>query len=117
MKAGRELDALVAEKVMGHSVLVLEGHPFIYHPEGYQQAVPKYSTDVADAWEMVDKLSKDGYFMHIYGHDARWSVGYISPSLSRRWNKEKVEIEGLCKSESAPLSICLAALKAVGVEV
>lgn len=52
MKPGRELDALVAEKVMGRSKTVVLGYLTITRP------VPHYSTDISAAWEIVEELSK-----------------------------------------------------------
>lgn len=62
MKAGQELDVLVAEKVMG-----LEVGPIRVIPVsgGYARAdlgvkggsvVPRYSTYIADAWQVVEKM-------------------------------------------------------------
>ena len=56
MKAGRELDALVAEKVMGFPVKIgdITGEP--YHAQfGY--SMPNYSTDIAAAWEVLEKFT------------------------------------------------------------
>lgn len=61
MKAGRELDALVAEKVMGRN-LTLEKE-LTEHEMWLSQLMPEiiihiphYSTDIAAAWEVVEKV-------------------------------------------------------------
>src|SRR3990172_8418422 len=69
LPAGRELDALVAEKVMGWTITAwASGEPWgnreIFEPSGrgpHRKAahVPTYSTDIAAAWEVVQKLEAD----------------------------------------------------------
>jgi ABA sandwich protein len=54
--AGRNLDCLVAEKVMQKSCMCVEGGmPAVACPihDG-----PHYSTDIAAAWSVVEKLAK-----------------------------------------------------------
>lgn len=61
---GRELDALVAEHVMG---LEITPDGFKYEPRYYipeyrktlHRAVPDYSTDMGDAWKVVEKIRSD----------------------------------------------------------
>jgi hypothetical protein len=111
MKPGRELDMLIAEKVMGY-----EYHPTKRYmaPKNYRdrdgfrvwdEDIPHYSTDIAAAWEVVTKLAEEGKQIRIsnkaMGNNYWWS--YIE--------------EGAAQGESAPHAICLAALKALGVEV
>jgi len=118
LPAGRELDALVAERVMGWSNISrgadgddaygwnasLSGH---VPPHGRIQ-IPKYSTNIAAAWEVVEKrLSTDGHFA-FWPSVAGFSVAYHG---IRTWDSEPVwEVW----AETAPLAICRAALRAVG---
>ena len=120
MKAGRELDTLVAEKVMGWEAtadglywdarqkrtrLVLgsaiakkreemgieNGPGFVFAP----------STDIAAAWEVVEKADL-------------WSLyGSIGDGPYRACIQFE-DREGLMTADTAPLAICLAALKAKG---
>jgi hypothetical protein len=116
MKVGRELDALVAEKVMGFDVRK-HGNDWIYigevrpggtDPQGYP--VPNYSEDISAAWKVVEKLAQT---RHITVNSA---VGLdASKAFVKLW---RCEID-LTKhssteefSDSAPHAICLAALKA-----
>lgn len=105
MEAGRELDALVAEKVMG-----IKGHTYLSWQEGSvsphgiatgQRKVsggPKpYSTDVAAAFEVVAHVMKSyrsKISIETYDGEA-WSIKPCGTS-----------------SKSLPHAICLAALKA-----
>jgi hypothetical protein len=134
--AGRDLDALVAEKVMGFYVLPekeIPGcdlgstklfcgkEPGIVPRWGHMDRVKRYSTEIAAAWEIVLKKGcfhlvrlVGGSFRCTFD-DTRWAEG---PSL---WDDEVYESLPICVheaiAETAPLAICLAALKAVGVEV
>lgn len=111
MQAGRELDALVARKVMGIADAQVFGRLGAMYDFTADQGLPKfhvpcYSTDIAAAWTVVDKLSPDhGVTLKKTGDV--WECG----PLSR--NDEPLF---LVQAPSAPLAICLAALKAVGVQ-
>ena len=117
MNAGRELDALVAEKVFGWT-------------GGHYESLP-FSTDIAAAWEVVERLRSRGISS---GHGFNWdlcikvghsddsgwfvelfdlsSMGYCGPAdTTIRWDGVDVR-----NAETASHAICLAALKAVGVE-
>lgn len=100
MEAGRELDALIAEKVMGFPLEIIRGAP-------YPECPRHYSTDIAAAWEVVEK--DDGW-----GHD--WRVKrWVSSSKPYSCTAERTA-DGqnfYAEAETAPLAICLAALKAV----
>jgi hypothetical protein len=107
MKPGRELDELIAERVMGlqrgwlTSVRDdLTGFE-IYGGDSLQ----KYSTDIAAAWEVVEKLLADGWELTEAGYSR----------TTRKWDftfGNGCSFDGpLC--DTAPHAICLAALKAV----
>ena len=131
MKAGRELDALIAEKVMG-----LTRHDESYVAEGVGKVLrfvwrdgcgtcvysgdmflPHYSTNIADAWEVVEKLGRwHGFdFMivmpdpeqtfHLRTYEAGWYEA----------TNDGPERRVVSDADTAPLAICLAALKAKGV--
>lgn len=116
MKPGRELDTLVAEKVMENHWCQLmpenaciDGKPrkcacgAVGFP--FEHRKP-YSTDIAAAWEVVEKLNVSGYRMEFV--------------LGSQGDAYATFITGACRfravSGSAPKAICLAALKAVGGE-
>ena len=102
LEPGRELDALIAEKVMG----IKEGQVFQTSKGSYSyKPYPYYSTDIAAAWEVVEKLS------------AVWSFEletYRDNSIRCFFRQH--DHQELCVmqfSNSAPHAICLAALKAI----
>ena len=100
MEAGRELDALVAEKVMRAKA---KGDTFdhIMWP-------PHYSTRIEDAWEVVEKMQADGWF---------WNIDYDYGELVAGFGKGRDSEGDLSwhyeQAETTPHAICLAALKAV----
>ena len=153
LPAGRELDALVAEKVMGLEIVHHEW-PCGYLPDAqskeaahpnwdaafnikvplelrdpadatddawygerravfahrridgsfaYVVPVPEYSTDLAAAWEVMARFLHD-WQIDIHGCAEGWEVALLS--------QEGDEVFG--ESDTAPLAICRAALKAVG---
>lgn len=119
MKAGRELDERIAREVMGHrtsrydgpiaprySPLYADGYsPYRETlPNGEARNLARYSSDIAAAWKVVEKLKSRGDIVTLtYGlsEGARCEIGYH--------NKPRVVY-----AVTAPLAICLSALKAVG---
>lgn len=102
MKAGSELDGLIAEKVMGwkedkyRGVMGwLDGH--IFHSSF------KPSTNIEDAWKVLEKLIQLGAEINV-GFYEQWDCSIDYP-IGCNW---------LVQTETAPLAICLAALEAVG---
>lgn len=115
MEAGRELDALVAEKVMGFTVtdwptgkeLPLAG-AMAFLSESQKDRIPHYSTNIAAAWQVVEKLD----LSVIRLNNGRWSAGE-----AYAFENSYAEFRTTTHADTAPLAICLAALKAKGVEV
>lgn len=116
MTPGRELDALVAEKVMGYRVLSRwDADGTIKHLVDENQCevdppeFPHFSTDIAVAWEVLEKLRTDNAAVHLLAS---------SPALKGEGHFRCIvwaHIE-LCydaNAATAPHAICLAALRAV----
>ena len=101
MPAGREMDALVAKNVMKLEFPV-------YEFDGYKhQYKPKpYSTNIAAAWEVVDKINSQEslYNFELSKDDKSWMCEW--------WSKETQE-PIWATADTAPLAICRAALLAV----
>ena len=126
MKAGRELDALVAIAVFGAKHSGTSAAEWMHFPttgpyadcdcEGHMEAqvCPRYSTNIADAWEVVEKLGRwHGFdFMivmpdpeqtfHLRTYEAGWYEA----------TNDGPERRVVSDADTAPLAICLAALKA-----
>ena len=130
MKPGRELDALVAEKVMGWKPLLgpskemdegfkeryweyARNHALRLTPEssflpGLEHPVPPYSTDIGAVWEVVEKLG------------LAFELGWLPEDKGFNWDASFGEKRGseagtTTYASTAPHAICLAALKAVRV--
>lgn len=110
--AMRQLDALIAEHVMGWTKISLEktisGEEKIYgkppDQQGMDLVIPEYSTDIAAAWEVVEKLRSMGKDIELRGH---------APYEPDNW--QVVVNDEFYTEGPAPLAICLAALKAKGI--
>lgn len=122
MNAGRELDALIAEKVMGRKNIRFENtiygqiHQSDVTPEfpdliakGVKRIrIPHYSTDISAAWDVVEKIKfKFDNTFHLVATSNGWSVFWDHED-------EGPGANGYVEAETAPHAICLAALKAVG---
>lgn len=124
MKPGRELDALVAEKVMGipaHETKLffvraesgvkpthtMGGLPFVAEERKESRTdIKPYSTDIAAAWTVVEKLQADS-IVEVSGYKNDWDC------LINTSGGEIPDFFG--SAETVPHAICLAALKAVGL--
>jgi hypothetical protein len=106
----REINWFVAEKVMNWHVWENEdGELMVTKGYGCYSHCPSFSTNIADAWQAVEKLSKDGFDFQVWREkNGKYNVEFT---------KDFFYSFGFAESETAPLAICLAALKAVGVEV
>lgn len=109
MRPGRELDALVASKVMG---IEIDGDVWpddavvcpVLGDQWYMYIQP-YSTDIAAAWTILEKLKDDFNF-----------------TLSLQGETYFLKLIGIdsvvtAEANTAPHVICLAALKAVGYDI
>ncbi len=101
IEAGHELDRLIAETVMG------------LNP---REPIPPYSTDIAAAWTVVEKMiHEDGVYFgapHFkHKHQNLASLGY--PEGTECWycviNTKLLNKVVLC-ADTAPLAICRIAL-------
>lgn len=128
MKAGRELDALVAEKIMGERkywVVLFGGSHYgrLYSRNDAEATArkiqgdfkasiipyfdePHYSTNIADAWSVVETV-------------LTWKNGHVDLSIEADGvccTISSYERDGQATALSVPLAICLAALNAVEKE-
>lgn len=129
MEAGRELDALVAEKVMGESV-----------PDGYKRVGDHwekeepifdddgaytrswqivewpalYSEHIAAAWRVVERLRQGSKQTGIAACVGIQIYDACIPQDIECWIHSPMIARIEVFAETAPLAICLAALEAVG---
>lgn len=117
---GRELDAAVAERVLGWTELSTKYGPLCgQHPESEDSlrkygptSVPSYSTDIAAAMEVLNKadglweLSRYPYLDDDAEEDTPYTLLY---SCRLRFGDHLGSAEG----DTAPEAICRAALNAV----
>jgi hypothetical protein len=120
MKAGKELDALVAEKVFGWKRLPMtlaNGQPSYRlvspgHSAEPADPVPNYSTNPAAAWSVVEKMWDFGFNM-VRGKKANEGAGFTYDAAVYDKN-QKCLAQAVVDTE--PLATCLAALNAVAAE-
>lgn len=131
MTAGREMDALLAEKVMGYTLsdLSLLAYPKykLFDIEsgefsGYVKEVPHYSTDIAAAWQVVEQVTKTQcddtgsfYVFKIVKKHHKWCT-YIKHPLWSGIHSELGKNYEMHQAyaDTAPLAICRCALKVAG---
>ncbi len=108
----RMLDVEVHRKVFGRCVELCEDDDhFPLCVRWYDcsdmtslKLVPPYSTDIAAAWRIVEKLRSSGIYLH---------VGYNWCDVYEGKYGSEIQTFGTGVLTSAPLAICTAALKAV----
>jgi hypothetical protein len=113
LSAGRELDALVAEKVMGYPGAAVGGwsNPHV-------TPLP-YSTDIDAAWSVVEHMARDGFAFSLWrsdGNGSRSLAGFNCPlgpcekhgNPYDNWHGSRD-----IRADTVPLAICRAALEAV----
>jgi hypothetical protein len=142
LEAGRELDILIAEKLLGVSRLearvdptVRDGEPQFHwgYPVGHDFA-PNFSTDIAGAWRLVEHLREQGWIVRVqempddlpFLAGSGWESG-PAPEIQRRAmcqlyrntaRKQQDCMFGrdiVAFGETTALAICRAALTALEV--
>ena len=130
MVAGRELDALVAEKVMGMVVMacrdidgewwsdpneMFTGKEVCVPPRwGHARELPLHSTSIRYAWEVWEKLIADGWYPDLTTTYSAKANGLVYGCELQRGG-DGTKDHYWVQATTAPLAICLAALAAVGI--
>jgi hypothetical protein len=111
MKAGSELDVLIATEIMG---AIDRGSGWVEWPPTRGIIVPpRYSKDISAAWQVVEKIvGPDVNFRLHRSLDGNYSAligdGDYGAETDMRYKHWSV-------SDTAPHAICLASLKAMGI--
>ena len=116
MTKSRELDMLMSKDVLGHQVFYEKNGSIREKIMGGQsRPLRSYSQDISAAWEVVEKLGitllpvDQGWFA-IVGKKHGWA----SPAEFLTFLKNAdFTRSGAAVGETAPMTICLAAMKAV----
>ena len=126
----RDIDAKIAEHVMDLSDPQIRTKYFCWvglletcddaptppHTDLYDagyELVPHYSTDIAAAWQVVEKLRTEGFDFFI---ETRGSRSPCSVEVFRTGKTSSEFDTGEIFADTVPLAICKAALKARGIE-
>lgn len=117
MQPGTELNALVAEKVMewkreGDWFEVpywISGGTFQAHADAF-----RFSTEIASAWQVVEKMREFGWFFYM-DNGSQGDSFFVTFHEGKDFSDDGCSASA--EAPTAPLAICLAALKALGVEV
>ena len=124
MDAGRELDLIIASKIFGIKKIhygkwdtekkfpqyIPSGKPWRTHQID-AKPVPAFSTHIAHAWEIVEKLRRDGWNISISA-DNGWGCTFYKVNVQgdEQFNATWEESHGPINSDTTPLAICRAAL-------
>lgn len=116
MPAGREMDVLIAEHVMGWVWFSFGSASVLRHPEKfiygviidgkerrYYDGLPRYSENMGDAWEVVERLRE--LYYRIFLSYARNIV-----TITLDHDNYQKDMDFWIEAETAPLAICRAAL-------
>ena len=115
MRPGRELDTLIARHVFSHEVVIKRKIPTEVTSAG-DRPLREYSKEIGAAFDVAKKLNislipiEGGQWFALKGG----KEGFKSPAEFIQYLSEGNFINaGAAVTESAPLSICLAAMKFV----
>jgi len=126
VKAGEELDILIAHHIMGavwvqedeeqpEACPYLQGNNWVFYPSigpklygntTYTGGMPNYSGQIEHAWAVVEKMRELNFIFTLESCFNGFNVGFDEYN------------NGLCGNiggDTAPEAICLASLKAMGV--
>ena len=97
MTDGREMDALVAEKVFG---IYRADFPGVNGESHFWTAVERYSTEPSAAWQIVEKLRETDRLIDIGCHYHGWACDIDRSRMPHFW----------ANADTMPLAVCRAAL-------
>lgn len=114
----REIDILIATNIMGWSLMERYDKGLVFQDENgceagdiFPRKLPHYSSDIAAAWSVFERVGM--------GASCRDNqIRRIDGPLISEWRCSFQDDEGSsdATAHTAPLAICLAALKAKGID-
>ncbi len=131
MPAGREMDGWIADKIIGLSTDPIlhkasgkiEWSPgAIFYPQDHWEypEIPSYSTDIAAAWQVVEKLNIKFFFQLSKNtkdyEDGIYTASFHDLNLLKRYGEamqsppKDAPTLWIAQAPTAPLAICRAAL-------
>lgn len=121
LEAGRQIDALIAERVMGWVRVPVKSALTDYMYQRPDSAVHlwpanvwKFSTGIAEAWEVVEVLRTSWHWCCIDIHSNyhyEWRVTLTPSDYMNENNPHQPTVDA--RAGTLPLAICRAALKAI----
>ncbi len=115
LRAGREMDRMISQSVMGRAVTQQKREVFESTEKG-TRPLANYSTDIAAAWEVAEHLAitlvpvQEGSWFALVGRGERWK----SPAEFIKFlGREDFLNAGAAVGTDAAFVICQAALNAV----
>ncbi len=119
MRPGRELDTMIAQHIFSHEVIIKRKLPTEVTPQG-ERPLREYSKEIGAAFDVAKLLNislipiEGGQWFALKGGNE----GFKSPAEFIQYLSEGNFVNaGAAVTESAPLSICLAAMKYVEVKL
>jgi hypothetical protein len=123
MEKNRKLDILISEYIFDKEVYETDdcnGEDNYWLDKNSENELPFYSSSIEEAWKVMDQVRK------IHWRDV---VSLFSPTdesklwfchFEKKWHGRDgsvVEIYDMESGETAPLAICLAALRALDIKI
>lgn len=115
MRPGRELDTMIAKYIFNHEVIIKRKIPTEVTPAG-ERPLREYSKEIGAAFDVAKKLNislipiEGGAWFALAGQ----TEGFSSPASFIEYLSAGNFVDaGAAVTESAPLSICLAAMKSI----
>ena len=111
LEAGREMDVAIQRDIFKTKVWFRKGKPttYLHETDDYDGIIPHYSTDIAAAWLVVEKM-RLRYRVDICAYVATgWKA--IDGVTVKVYSTDIENFE--VNADTAPLAICRAALKAL----
>lgn len=115
MRPGREMDTLIAKYIFNHQVIIKRKIPTEVTPVG-ERPLREYTKEMGAAFEVLKKMN----ISLIPIENKNWfalaggSEGFASPADFMKYlGNGNFQDAGAAVDESAPMAICLAAIRAI----